>query len=251
MRSNKMKETIANGGNAVGMFLTLSSQLSAEALSHVGYDFFFIDMQHGAIDAQAAISIMTAMKTTETTPIVRVPSNDLGTINRALDHGAMGIVCPLVNSRAEAEQLVNAVRYPPDGSRSWGPIHAGIGQPNYTIKAKDTILTIAMIETKQGFDNLDEILDTPGLDAILCGPNDLGFSFGNWPQAMPDDPATIDAIKAIADKANAKGIIPGIHCGDVEMAKEMISWGYRFVSVGLDVGHLVAAADSVLKAAKE
>lgn len=250
MPISKLKQTLSNGDNAVGMFLCMHSSLSAEALSHVGYDFFFIDMQHGVIDTQAAASIMTAMKTTDTTPVVRVPSNDLGTINRALDHGAMGIVCPLVNSRLEAEQLVDAVRYPPEGSRSWGPIRASIGNPDYTKEAKDAIMAIAMIETKQAFENLDDILDTPGLDAILVGPNDLGFSFGNWPQAMPDDPATVDAIKTIAERANEKGVLPGIHCGDPAMAKEMFSWGYRFASVGVDLGHLVGAADATLKATR-
>ena len=251
MQASKFKKVMADNGNAVGMFLCLNSSLSAEALSHVGYDFFFIDMQHGAIDTQAAIAIMTAMKTTDTTPIVRVPSNEIGTINRALDHGAMGIVCPLINNRMEAEQFINALRYPPQGSRSWGPIRAGIGKPDYTQQAATQILAIAMIETKQGFENLDEILETPGLDAILVGPNDLGFSFGNWPKAMPDDPAVVNAIKVIATKAREKNIMAGIHCGDPTMAKEMFSWGYRFASVGVDLGHLVGAADATLKAVRE
>jgi len=251
MQLSKIKQTMAGGGNAVGMFLCLHSSLSAEALSHVGYDFFFIDMQHGAIDTQSAIAIMTAIKTTNTTPIVRVPSNEIGTINRALDHGAMGIVCPLVNSRAEAEQFIDAMRYPPEGSRSWGPIRAGIGDSDYTQQANEKILAIAMIETKHGFENLDEILDTPGLDAILVGPNDLGFSFGNWPKAMPNDPIVVDAIKTIAQKAANKSIMAGIHCGDPVMAKEMFSMGFRFASVGVDIGHLTSAAEAILKAVKK
>jgi 4-hydroxy-2-oxoheptanedioate aldolase len=154
---------------------------------------------------------------------------------RALDHGAYGVVCPLVNTREEADRFISATRYPPLGGRSWGPVraalHAGEG---YAAKANDTIIAIAMIETKQAVENLDDILDAENLDAILVGPNDLGLSYGNLPCPMPEDPEVIAAMKLIAKKAAAKGIMAGIHCGDVDMARKMMSWGYRFTSISTD-----------------
>ena len=252
MRSNKVRQVWQDGGNAVGCFLMLDSFVGAEALAHAGYDFLFVDMQHGAIDTRSAIAMMTAISTTDCTPIVRVPSNEIGIINRALDHGAYGIVCPLVNSRAEAEQFIDAVRYPPEGSRSWGPVRAATyGGEDYTIEANRTLLTIAMIETREAYENREEILDTAGLDAILVGPNDLGFSFGNWPRSMPEDPAAVEAIREIAKAATARGVMPGIHCGDAAMAREMFIWGYRFASVGTDLGHMMVGAAQSLASLRD
>lgn len=249
MRENLVKTKIAKGETVPGLFIDLDSSLAAEALAQAGYGFLLVDLQHGVIDTRSAVSILTAISTTDCMPFVRVPGNDPAAIMQALDFGAMGIVCPLVNTAEQATSFVDALRYPPQGSRSWGPIRAALyGGENYTQEANDKIMAIAQIETKEAMDNLDDILATPGLDGVLVGPNDLGFSYGNWPQAMPEDRHVVEAIKTIAKKCVEHGVTPGIHSGDAAMARQMFDWGYRFSTISTDVGLLTKAARESLAA---
>ncbi|MDX1737202.1 MAG: aldolase/citrate lyase family protein, partial [Alphaproteobacteria bacterium] len=179
--------------------------------------------------------------------IVRVATNDPGLIMSALDRGALGIVCPLVNTGEEARRFIHAMRYPPKGGRSWAPLKPTMYYgDDYTRLANDQILSIAQIETREAVENMEEILSTAELDAILVGPNDLGFTYGNQPKAMPDDPNAVQAIKDIALACKKHDVIAGIHCGDTKMAKEMISWGYQMVSIGADLVYLKTAAQQIL-----
>ena len=226
----------------------MDSILGAEALASLGYDFVFVDLQHGAMDDAVARNMITAITTTDTTPIVRVPSNEPGAIMRALDAGALGVVCPLVNTGAEAAAFVEACFYPPEGGRSWAPVKPTLQHgSDYTFEANKQIQAIAQIETKEAVENLEDILSTPHLDGVLVGPNDLGFTYGNWPQSMPEDPSVIEAMKLVAKRCAEKGLYAGIHCGDVAMAQEMFGWGYHFASVSGDIGYLMTGAGKALE----
>ncbi|WP_259780787.1 HpcH/HpaI aldolase family protein [Aestuariispira ectoiniformans] len=249
MRENLVTSKIAKGENVPGVFIDLDSSAAAEGMAHAGYGFLLVDLQHGVIDTRSAVSILTAISTTDCMPFVRVPGNEPAAIMQALDFGAMGVVCPLINTADQAARFVDAMRYPPQGSRSWGPFRAAIyAGENYTQEANDTLMAIAQIETKEAMDNLDAILATPGLDGVLVGPNDLGFSYGNWPQAMPEDPQVVEAIKTIAAKCRDHGVIPGIHSGDAAMARQMFDWGYRFSTISTDMGLMIKAAKESLAA---
>lgn len=249
---NNLLEKLKSNNVGQGVFVCIDSALSARALAMTGLDFMILDQQHGLIDSQQLDQMITALIGSPCTPVVRVANNDPALIMGALDRGAVGIVCPLVNTGEQAGSFINALRYPPEGGRSFGPMKPNLYYgSNYTQKANANILAIAQIETKEAVENLDEILSTKGLDAILVGPNDLGFTYGNQPQAMPEDPNVQAAMKKIATACRAKGIFAGIHCGDVKMAKEMMSWGYQFMTIGTDVSYLQAFANQTLHAMDE
>jgi len=166
MRENRIKRLWEEGKAALNGWLAIPNVFSAETMAHAGCDALTIDMQHGVVDYGPAVSMLTAISTTSVAPVVRVPWLDPGIVMKMLDAGAYGIICPMVNTRADAERFVSAMRYPPRGSRSFGPIravlHAGADYPQH---ANETVIAFAMIETRQALDNLDEILSVVGLEA--------------------------------------------------------------------------------------
>ena len=174
MRENTIQSIWADGGAVLNGWLAIPSSWSAEVLANQGWDSLTVDMQHGLADLSQALSMMQAISTTSTIPLVRVPWNEPGVIMRSLDMGAYGVICPMINSRAECEAFVGACRYHPDGYRSLGPTRARVyAGADYMQHANSTVLTFAMIETSEAVKNIDEIVSVPGLDAIYIGPNDL------------------------------------------------------------------------------
>jgi 4-hydroxy-2-oxoheptanedioate aldolase len=158
----------------------------------------------------------------------------------------------MINSRAECEAFVGACRYPPRGYRSFGPVRATwYGGADYFKGANDTVVAMAMIETKKALDNLDEILSVPGLDALYIGPNDLAISLGYGPSGVPTDGVVIDAIKTIVAGGKRHGVVAGIHCGSTAMAKEMIALGFQFVTLLADNALLASAAKAVVAEMRE
>jgi 4-hydroxy-2-oxoheptanedioate aldolase len=165
-----------------------------------------------------------------------------------LDVGARGIVCPMVGSRAEAESFVAACRYPPDGVRSYGPVHGafGIGREHID-RANATILTFAMIETAEGFANLDAIASTTGLDGLYVGPSDLSLGLGLDTFADLDDPKLLEALDAVVEAATRHGVVPGVHATSPEKSRAMAERGFRFVTPAVDAALLADGATAALE----
>jgi 4-hydroxy-2-oxoheptanedioate aldolase len=231
MRANKVKQIWANGGEVVTGWLAIPSSISAELMAHQGWDALTIDLQHGATDYTDAVPMLQAISTTDTAPFVRVPWNDPAIIGKVLDAGAYGVICPMVNTAEEAAAFVKACRYFPKGGRSVGPLRASLyGGSDYFQHANDTIVTMAMIESAEAVQNLEEILRTPNLDAIFVGPSDLAVTMGEAPGFDPRYPAVYEAIEYIAAKCKEAGVIPGIHCGSVAYGVDMRRMGYRFMA---------------------
>jgi 4-hydroxy-2-oxoheptanedioate aldolase len=231
MRENKIRRIWAEGGNVLNGWLAIPSSISAEVMAQAGWDSLCVDLQHGAIDYQTALTMLQAISTTETVPLVRVPWNDPAIIGKLLDAGAYGVICPMVNSRADAEAFVGACRYAPAGYRSVGPLRAALyGGSDYVVQANSTILTMAMIETRRAIENLEEILATPGLDAVYVGPSDLSVSMGHSAGFDPAFPEVLEAILRVPAAAKRHGVIPGIHVGSVEFGTRMYHAGFRFAS---------------------
>ena len=248
MRENKLRALWHQDACAVNGWLTLPATFSAEVMAHEAWDSLTVDLQHGLIDYQVAVGMLQAISTTPTVPLVRVPWLDPAIIMKVLDAGAYGVICPMINSAAEAAEFVAACRYPPAGTRSCGPIRASIyAGPDYVANANRTIVAMAMIETRSGLDNLDEILSVPGLDAIYVGPADLSLAFGCEPRPDPTDAAVVKAIEEIAVRARKKKVVPGIHTGSPAGAQRMIERGFRFVTIASDVRLMVAKASEVLQ----
>src|SRR3990172_12512095 len=212
MRENRLKSLWGQGQPALGGWLTVPSSVSAEIFAHAGFDWLTIDMQHGLIDYQVAVTMLQAISTTETVPIVRVPWNEPGIIMKALDAGAGGVIVPMVNSKAEAEAAVAACRYAPLGVRSYGPTRARFGAGrDYVQRANDNVLCIVMIETKEAIASLDAILDVPGVDAAYIGPADLSVSLGLPPASDHEETVFANAVRAVLDGCRKRGLVAGYH----------------------------------------
>ena len=251
MQKNKLKQLWADGKPTMNGWCSIGNPFTAEIMAAQGYDSVTIDIQHGALDYGDALPMLQAMKASGATLMARVPWCDPGYIMKALDAGAMGIICPMVNNRAEAEEFVSYMRYPPHGQRSFGPTRSAVAMPGYGVSANDEVLALAMIETADGMANLDEIAATPGLDGIYVGPADLtlGTQEGRLPPGFDrQEPEMIDLIKQIAQACKAHGIAACLHCGTPEYAAQAIGWGYNMTTVGGDSRLLAGAAGASVAA---
>jgi len=244
MSANPLKQRLSTGKACVNGWLTLPSPFVAEMMAQTGWDSLTIDIQHGLQDYQSAVSIIQAIQRYPVTALVRVPHNDAGLIGKVLDAGAWGVICPMINTVEDARTFARACHYPPLGNRSFGPIRArayGGKQPYHEI-ANDQILVLPQIETQQAVDNAAAILDVPGVSGIYIGPNDLGLSLGLPPTLDREEPQILSIYSALLREIRQRGLLPAIHNASPAYAARMIELGFRFVTVGSDLGLLGAAA---------
>ena len=247
MRENRLRTLWKDDQAAVNGWLAIPNSFSAEVMAHQGWDTLTIDLQHGVIDYQAMVTMLQAISTTATVPIVRVPWLEPSALMKALDAGAYGVICPMVNTREDAQKLVAYTNYAPKGGRSFGPVRALLyGGADDAERANETIVRFAMIETAQALDNLDAILSVEGIDAIYIGPSDLSLSLGCRPVFDDVDPPVAQAIDHILARAQAHGVKAGIHNGAPEVALARVAKGFRFVTVGSDARLMAAGSQQVL-----
>jgi 4-hydroxy-2-oxoheptanedioate aldolase len=251
MRENTVKRAWRDGKLTYGGWLSIPSAFSAEVMAHQGFDWICIDMQHGVMDYQTAVTMLQAISTTQTIPIVRVPWNEPGIIGKMLDAGAYGIIIPMVNSPEDAKAAVGACRYVPDGYRSFGPTRAGFyGGPDYAEQANQEIACIPMIETKTAIAHLDEILAVPGIDAVYVGPSDLSLTLGLPPRMDHDDQSFQDARLTIAKACRQRGITAGIHAS-AALAPKHAEAGYQMITISSDVASLAGGAARDLRSVRD
>lgn len=248
MRKNVLKQRIAEGGRILNGWCAIANSYATEVYAHQGWDSVTIDMQHGPVDFQAAVTMLQAISTTSAVPMARVPWNDPAIIMKTLDAGAFGLVCPMINSKAEAEAFVGAARYAPMGFRSFGPNRAvQYAGADYWQHANDEVLLFAMIETTKALANLDEILSVPGLDGTYIGPSDLSLSMGRTPTLAPDDKEVLAAIETIRAKTRAKGLIAGIHTDGAKTALKCFEQGFQLCTILNDARLMAMAAAAAVK----
>lgn len=247
MRPNPLRNLWKSGGAAVNGWLAIPNSFSAETMAHQGWDSLTIDLQHGVIDYQSMVPMLQAISTTDTVPVVRVPWLEPGILMKSLDAGAYAVICPMINTREDAQKLVAYTHYAPRGTRSFGPIRALLyGGADYAQHANDTIVTFAMIETAKALDNLDEIMSVEGLDAIYIGPSDLSLALGCRPVFDDVDEKAAQAIDHILERAKAHGLVAGIHNGTAEGALKRIAKGFQFVTVSSDARLMAAGAQKII-----
>jgi 4-hydroxy-2-oxoheptanedioate aldolase len=256
VRENTLKAKWARGEVTVNGWLSIPSSFSAEVMAHQGFDSLTVDMQHGVVDYQVAVTMLQAVSTTPVIPLARVPWNDPGRLMKILDAGVYGVICPMISTREQAEALVQACKYPPRGFRSWGPVRASIyAGIDYGDHANAETLAIPMIETAQALENLDDILSVPGVDAIYVGPSDLSLALGCKPRLDQTDPPVVEAQKKIAAACKRHGVVAGIHNNTAAYALKMAAEGYQFLTLASDSRFLAARASeevgAVKKSAKE
>lgn len=229
--TNRLMRQWRNKAATVNGWLHLPLTYTAESMARLGFDSITCDMQHGMISYSDLVPMLSGIATTSTVPMVRVSALDPALIGKVLDAGALGIICPMINTAEDARMLVASCRYAPEGSRSYGPNRAIFWGSDYVEKSKEIIMPIAMIETQEAIDNLPEILQTEGLAGIYIGPADLSLSLGQAPSVEPDYPNVTAAISYIAETATKAGVPVGIHTGSALGARKMVSKGFSFVSL--------------------
>jgi 4-hydroxy-2-oxoheptanedioate aldolase len=251
MRENAIKARIAAGEPVLNAWCSIASSHLAEAIAHQGVDSVTIDLQHGAIDFAAAFQMLQGVSTSPAVPLARVPWNEPSIMSKVLDAGAFGIICPMIETQAEAEAFVAACRYPPQGSRSYGPnrvsFYAG---PDYARHANREILLLAQIETRRAVENVNAILSVPGLDGIYIGPGDLSLSYGVPPSMSPTDPVVLKAMTEVRERARATGLIAADHTEGAATARRRFEEGFQFCSLPTDVRLLIDAVRAAVQTAK-
>lgn len=251
MRKNALREQLTKGGNAVNGWIAVANSFMAEVYAAQGWDAVTIDMQHGAADLGDIVPLLQAINLSPVTPMVRVPWNEPGTIQRVLDAGAYGIICPMINTAKEAQAFVDCGRYPPLGSRSNGPFRASqYAGADYQPNANAEVLLFAMIETREGLKNLDAILKVKGLDGTYVGPSDLGLSMGKAATLDPADAGVVEAMQTIAKKTRAAGKFAGVHTDSPKTAAKRFAEGFQFCTLLNDVRLLANAANAWVRETK-
>jgi 4-hydroxy-2-oxoheptanedioate aldolase len=251
--TNQLKARLDAGKACINGWLAIPSGFAAEVMASCGWDSVTVDMQHGVQDYQSMVQCFQAMDKHPITPLTRVPWNEPGIIGKALDGGAWGIICPMVNNKAEAKALADACLYPPMGKRSNGPIRAGAygSATPYQRIANENVLVIPMIETQEGIDNIDEILSVPGISGIYIGPSDMGLSLGLIPILDREEPLILGIYEKLLASCKKHGKFAGIHNGTASYAARMVKMGFQLCTIANDSGLMAQAAKAAVTQARK
>ncbi len=248
MSKNEMFAKLRSGQPVLGGWIHLADSLSAEIVARLDVDYVVIDMQHGTAAQSGIVPMLQGITAAGKTPLVRIPFRDLGLAQRILDAGAEGLIVPMVNSAAQALAVVESVRYPPLGERSFGPVRSQmlLGRDPDAVNAE--VICLVQIETKEAMANLEEIVETPGIDGVYVGPADLaishGLSFGGQLDKLDE------LLARIVETCEQFEVIAGIHCFSGESALRARSKGFVATSVGSDAVWLRAGYSTQLALAQ-
>lgn len=240
---NRIKETLAANKPSVGSWLNLGSPLAAEVMAISGFEWLAVDTEHTAFDLSLVAHTFRAIEARGAIPIARAWDHDPVTAARLLDAGAWGLVFPHVSTPAQAEALVQAVRYPPIGKRSVGTGRCITFAPDYYKVANDQVLCIPQIEDLEGIENAESIAAVDGIDIGFLGPGDLAFSMG-VEAGHPDHEAALQRFREGCERA---GKPSGIPVADAASARRRLEEGFRFIDLSNDMILLRGVAQQALR----
>jgi 2-dehydro-3-deoxyglucarate aldolase/4-hydroxy-2-oxoheptanedioate aldolase len=238
---NKMRAKLRAGEIVLGAGITLTDPTVTEALA-AGVDFVWIDMEHNPITAPNMLGHLIAARAGGAAALVRIPSNDVGWVKRVLDCGAEGIILPRAYCAREVAEFVSSCRYPPMGTRGFGPRrpmqYGRLAQAEYLKQANRDVFVAAQVETVELLAELDEVLKLDGLDSLVLGPQDLSGSMGRLGETAHPD--VVAAMKTVASKAKAAGKFIGSGLGaNPEFARLLIECGVQWLQVGSDFEYMI------------
>lgn len=247
MQSDRLRDRWTRDEPAVNAWVMGSDAAMPASLAATGFDGVTADLQHGR-HTEASLDIFAArVELAGAVPMVRLRWDVPAEVMRVLDLGVRGVIAPMIESADEAARLVAAARYPPDGTRSYGPIAGAFGSGReQTTAANEHVLVFAMIETADGLAQVDAIAATPGLDGLYVGPADLGLSLGLASFADLRDERLLEALAAVLDACRRHGIVPGIHAPTPDKSIEMAERGFRLVTPLVDEDGLTAFSRETL-----
>jgi len=231
--NNQLKAAVSTGARAVGAWCSLPTPFSAELVAGLGVDYVVIDMQHGLAAYSDLVAMLQAMAASAVTPMVRIPHRDFALAQRALDAGAQGLICPMVNDAADCAEAVGSCRYPPQGARSYGPIRARLHLGPDPVHANQEILCLVQIETVEAVRNLSEILSFPGIDGVYVGPSDLALTHGLPVGTRSEEMEKL--LSKIVAACREAGRIAGVHAFSGAAARRGLERGFTMVTVCSDV----------------
>lgn len=251
MRDNKVRAALKRGEVVIGTWASeMRSPAIALLFANAGFDYMFIDMEHGAYDLETAAAIIKVARLADIVPVVRVPDGLYHLIARVLDAGAMGVMVPRVETRETVERAVAAMRYPPLGKRgcALGRGHSDYQREplwEYTRHANDNILAVMQIERKIAVDHIDDLLSVPGVDVAFIGPADLTLSLG---ASSPQDPSVQEAIAKVVDAGKRHGVATGIQLRDIEQIKMWQARGMTMMGYASDLDFIAEGARAAARA---
>ncbi len=253
-QANLFRERIRSGHICVGTAITFSDPAVSELTAEAGYDFTWIDMEHAPLDMAATLGHVVALRGTETAPFVRVRCNDVNVIKPVLDLAPAGIIIPAVSSADEARAAVRACKYPPLGSRGYGPRrgqrYGAASQQEYLATADQQVLVLIQIEHIDAVKNLDAILDVPGLDGICLGPNDLSGSMGKL--GKPSDPEVVQAMDSVIKSVRRTDLFMGVATGySPDTLPVWIEKGVQWINLNVDWLNLFIQSKSAVDAVRK
>jgi 4-hydroxy-2-oxoheptanedioate aldolase len=249
----KLAKGLRSGG-VYSAWVGINDPQIAETLAREDFDAVTLDMQHGSVDlvgaGRAILSVALAGKPT----VVRVGVGDFAAASRMADAGAAAVIAPMINSGADARAFADSLKFPPLGRRSWGPRAcaplSGFVGPAYLHEANPITLAIAMIETREALDALDDILSVPGIDGVFVGPSDLSIALSSGGVVDPRGPAVEAALTSTVEAVKRHGKFAGLFCFDGGQARAARARGIAFTTISTDGLMLRAAAQAELKKAK-
>lgn len=237
----RMRDKLRNGQVVLGAGITLADPTVTEALAAT-VDFVWIDLEHNALTTESMLGHLIAARAGGCASIVRIPSNDVGWVKRVLDSGAEGIILPRAYSAKEVAEFVSACRYPPQGTRGFGPRrpmqYGRLEQQAYLQQANREVFVAAQMETVELLAELDEVLKIDGLDSLVLGPQDLSGSMGRLGETTHPD--VVEAMKMVASRAKAAGKFIGSGLGaNPDFARLLIDCGVQWLQAGNDFEYML------------
>jgi 2-dehydro-3-deoxyglucarate aldolase len=251
-RSLNLKKKLLNGGISPGIWVTLPCPASCEIIADIGFDWVMVDAEHDPFNPETLLHMAMAFKGSDTVLLIRIPEKTESFVKQVLDMGWDGVVFPQTNTLADARRVVSLCKYPPMGSRGYGPSRAGNygkDENEYVELANDSVICVIQIENVSGAAQIDEIVQVPGIDWIMVGPNDMSHSAGRFRDRK--NPVLVDALSKIRNAAKAAGIPFTMGGGDTADMDKVIDMGCPLVFLGKDTDYLQAAANNALEMFKK
>jgi 4-hydroxy-2-oxoheptanedioate aldolase len=245
---NSLRKALAEGRPVIGATVTVPNVDTALTLANAGFDFLWIEMEHGPMTLESLRAILLATRGAKAVPLTRVPANELWLAKRVLDEGSLGVIFPFTSTRELAERAVAACRYPPLGDRGFGPAFAmsryGLGGPEYVKFANENVLVVVIVERREAIESIEAIASVPGIGVLFVGVNDLSFSLGVGGRTT--DPLVEEALVKVLDAGRRHGIPVGYPTGNPTEINKRIAQGFRFFQASSDIGLMAGGARDVL-----
>ncbi len=245
---NPVKKLLREGKPVVGATITVPSPEIAAQAANLGFDFLWIEMEHGPITLETARNMILATRGLRAVPFIRVPVNEVWTAKRALDQGSLGVIFPFTSTPELARQAVAACRYPPEGVRGAGPGLASFRWPapeGYTSFANRNVAVVVIIEQAQAVDRIEEIAAVPGIDVLFIGTNDLSFSYGL--HGRQDDPGLKSAIEKVVAAGRKHNVALGRPAATPEQVQQFMNEGFLFFQASSELGFIAAGSAPLLR----